>query len=63
MVRASATVPRRFAERGVRYLDCEGGQTVLGSLHAAGLLDEVFAEGRIAPASAWRFRRWRFNQR
>jgi riboflavin biosynthesis pyrimidine reductase len=31
-----------FAERGVRYLDCEGGQTVLHALHAAGLLDEVF---------------------
>jgi len=31
-----------FANRGVRYLDCEGGQTVLRSLHRAGLLDEVF---------------------
>lgn len=82
-----------FAERGVRYLDCEGGQTVLRALHRAGLLDEVFvtetdvviddarhrgvlrifdfaaegaelvAEGRTAPESAWRFRRWRFNRR
>jgi riboflavin biosynthesis pyrimidine reductase len=33
---------RLFAERGVRYLDCEGGETVLRTLHAAGLLDEVF---------------------
>jgi riboflavin biosynthesis pyrimidine reductase len=33
---------RLFAERGVRYLDCEGGQTVLTALHGAGLLDEVF---------------------
>jgi riboflavin biosynthesis pyrimidine reductase len=33
---------RLFAEHGVRYLDCEGGQTVLEALHRAGLLDEVF---------------------
>lgn len=33
---------RLFAERGVRYLDCEGGQTVLAALHRAHLLDEVF---------------------
>jgi len=33
---------RLFAERGVRYLDCEGGETMLGSLRRAGLLDEVF---------------------
>jgi riboflavin biosynthesis pyrimidine reductase len=33
---------RLFAEHGVRYLDCEGGQTVLEALHGAGLLDEVF---------------------
>jgi riboflavin biosynthesis pyrimidine reductase len=33
---------RLFAEHGVRYLDCEGGQTVLGALHRVGLLDEVF---------------------
>jgi riboflavin biosynthesis pyrimidine reductase len=33
---------RLFAERGVRYLDCEGGQTVLAALRAARLLDEVF---------------------
>ena len=31
-----------FAARGVRYLDCEGGQTMLTSLRRAGLLDEVF---------------------
>jgi riboflavin biosynthesis pyrimidine reductase len=33
---------RLFAQWGVRYLDCEGGQTLLNALHAAGLLDEVF---------------------
>jgi riboflavin biosynthesis pyrimidine reductase len=33
---------RLLTEHGVRYLDCEGGQTVLGALHAARLLDEVF---------------------
>jgi riboflavin biosynthesis pyrimidine reductase len=33
---------RLLAEQGVRYLDCEGGQTVLEALHGAGLLDEVF---------------------
>lgn len=33
---------RLFAERGVRYLDCEGGQTILQALRRAGLLDEVF---------------------
>ena len=33
---------RLFEDHGVRYLDCEGGQTVLRALHAAGLLDEVF---------------------
>jgi riboflavin biosynthesis pyrimidine reductase len=33
---------RLFAERGVRYLDCEGGETVLAALHAVGILDEVF---------------------
>ena len=33
---------RLFEERGVRYLDCEGGQTVLRALHRAGLLDEIF---------------------
>jgi len=33
---------RLFADRGVRYLDCEGGETVLRALRAAGLLDEVF---------------------
>lgn len=33
---------RLFADHGVRYLACEGGETVLRALHAAGLLDEVF---------------------
>ncbi len=33
---------RLFADRGTRYLDCEGGMTVLHALHGAGLLDEVF---------------------
>lgn len=33
---------RLFAEHGVRYLACEGGETILRALHAAGLLDEVF---------------------
>ena len=33
---------RLFAQGGVRYLDCEGGQTLLSALHGAGLLDEVF---------------------
>ena len=33
---------RLFADRGVRYLACEGGETVLRALHGAGLLDEVF---------------------
>ena len=33
---------RLFAERGVRYLACEGGERILRALHAAGLLDEVF---------------------
>ena len=33
---------RLFAEHHVRYLACEGGQTVLSALHGAGLLDEVF---------------------
>ena len=33
---------RLFAEHSVRYLDCEGGETILHALHAAGLLDEVF---------------------
>jgi len=34
---------RLFAERGVRYLACEGGGRVLRALHGARLLDEVFA--------------------
>lgn len=84
---------RLFADRGVRYLACEGGEQILRALRAAGLLDEVFvtvtdqridetahegilkvfdfesegadliAEGRTTPASAWIFRRWRFNAR
>jgi riboflavin biosynthesis pyrimidine reductase len=33
---------RLLAEHRVRYLDCEGGQTVLAALRNAGLLDEVF---------------------
>ena len=33
---------RLFADRGVRYLDCEGGITILHALRSAGLLDEVF---------------------
>ena len=33
---------RLFAERGVRYLACEGGERILRALHAAELLDEVF---------------------
>jgi riboflavin biosynthesis pyrimidine reductase len=33
---------RLFAEFGVRYLDCEGGATVLGALHRAGIVDEIF---------------------
>ena len=33
---------RLLGEHGVRYLDCEGGQTVLAALRNAGLLDEVF---------------------
>ena len=33
---------RLFADRGVRYLACEGGAIVLRALHAAGLLDEIF---------------------
>jgi len=33
---------RLFADHGVRYLDCEGGESILQALHGAGLLDEVF---------------------
>jgi riboflavin biosynthesis pyrimidine reductase len=33
---------RLFAEHGVRYLACEGGETIVAALHAASLLDEVF---------------------
>jgi riboflavin biosynthesis pyrimidine reductase len=33
---------RLFAEHDVRYLSCEGGETMLRALHGAGLLDEVF---------------------
>jgi len=31
-----------FADYGVRYLDCEGGVTILEALRAAGLVDEIF---------------------
>jgi len=84
---------RLFAEHGIRYLACEGGEKILRALHAARLLDEIFvtvtdavideskhegvlkvfdfeteratliAEGKTSEASAWRFRRWRFNER
>jgi len=33
---------RLTAEFGVRLLACEGGETILRALHAAGILDEVF---------------------
>ena len=33
---------RLFTEHGVRYLACEGGETILRALRAADLLDEVF---------------------
>jgi riboflavin biosynthesis pyrimidine reductase len=33
---------RLFTEHGVRYLACEGGETILRALHDARLLDEVF---------------------
>ncbi len=33
---------RLYAEHGVRYLNCEGGETILHALHEAGILDEVF---------------------
>jgi riboflavin biosynthesis pyrimidine reductase len=33
---------RLFAEYGVRYLDCEGGATILDALHGAGIVDEIF---------------------
>ena len=33
---------RLTAELGVRYLACEGGETILRALHGAGVLDEVF---------------------
>jgi riboflavin biosynthesis pyrimidine reductase len=33
---------RLFADHGVRYLACEGGETVLAALRTARLLDEVF---------------------
>ncbi len=33
---------RLASEHGVRYLSCEGGETVLRALHGAGVLDEVF---------------------
>jgi riboflavin biosynthesis pyrimidine reductase len=33
---------RLFAERGVRYLACEGGDKILRALRAAEILDEIF---------------------
>jgi len=33
---------RLGAEFGVRYLDCEGGATILDALHHAGIADEIF---------------------
>lgn len=33
---------RLFDERGVRYLDCEGGAVVLEAFQRAGILDEIF---------------------
>lgn len=33
---------RLSAEHGIRYLVCEGGETILTSLKAAGILDEIF---------------------
>lgn len=33
---------RLFDEFGVRSLDCEGGAVILGALHGAGILDEIF---------------------
>jgi riboflavin biosynthesis pyrimidine reductase len=33
---------RLFDEFLVRYLDCEGGAVILGALHEAGILDEIF---------------------
>ena len=33
---------RLFAEHGVRYVACEGGETMLRALRQAGLLDEIF---------------------
>ena len=33
---------RLTAELGVRYLACEGGETILRALHGADVLDEVF---------------------
>jgi riboflavin biosynthesis pyrimidine reductase len=44
---------RLFADFGVRYLDCEGGATILDALHHAGIVDEVFVtvtDLRIDPA-------------
>jgi len=33
---------RLWADFGVRYLDCEGGATILDALHHAGIADEIF---------------------
>lgn len=39
LVRAHQQLAR---DHGVRYLECEGGERILQSLHAANILDEVF---------------------
>lgn len=36
------THQKLFRDFGIRYLNCEGGETILHGLHKAGLLDEVF---------------------
>ena len=33
---------RLLTDVGVRYVDCDGGATLLNSLHRVGILDEVF---------------------
>jgi riboflavin biosynthesis pyrimidine reductase len=33
---------RLFADFDVRYVDCEGGATILAALHETGLVDEIF---------------------
>jgi riboflavin biosynthesis pyrimidine reductase len=51
---------RLFEEFGVRYVDCEGGMTILNALRRAGILDEVFVtvtEVRIEPSGHERIKR------